>query len=161
MKTVRQHSAGDTFTRTVPDGCKTKTQWAKEGMILKDGARPAAWVLMGDNLHEFAVFSPESVEPGKIERPKAVTSKQIEKAWNQLKPHLSKNYYYNLILFPEEHYYAIDWVNKTTHDEGTIPLSGSKDHNGTLNRALSRIQEMLSEILKPDPAPWVKRWLDS
>lgn len=68
MDTVRTHNKGKRYTRDIPDGCFCQTDWNKKGYILKPDAKPAAWILMGDNYHEYAVFSADQVVPGRRQR---------------------------------------------------------------------------------------------
>ncbi len=53
----------------VPDQYKTKTQWGKEGMKLREDAEPAAYVYVkGPNEH-FELYLQEAVEPKQKQRP--------------------------------------------------------------------------------------------
>ena len=145
-KTVRTHSKGDPFTREVPFGCLSKSQWAKAGQVPIPNARPAAWILMGDNLHEYAVFAPNQVMPGKPEQVKRITARQLERAFERLKPLLTPDRHYDLVIATDQHYYVIDWWYYNEEGNmvsGSINLSGGDRGMGTMRQALASLERLI------------------
>ena len=150
MITRRTHSRGEPFNRDIPDGCKSKSQWEKEGFILKPTAKVTAWILMMDNYHEFAVFNADQVMPGKVKRPPRKTFKQLEKLFLQYKA-----FYPDAELYGDDSLY---WINIQYLDvyndrvkNDTLWLSGyynqrsGRAERGSLNEAYEELEKMIAK----------------
>lgn len=150
IATIREHHKGQPFTRDIPAGCKPKSDCAKDGMILIDGATPAAWILMGDNYHEYAVFGPDQVIPGKIApKPgKRVTYEQLERLFEEyceLEPHADD-------LYQESGYYCFSLWMPDHNKHRNVELSGHCDSNsgriaphGNRQQAYAKLKVMIEK----------------
>jgi hypothetical protein len=139
MHTVRTHEKGKPFTHTTPEGCQTKSKWQKQGFILKPDAKPAAWVLMGDNYHEFAVFAPDQVIKGEypMKREKPVTAKMLDDLFEQYLKIVNRS---DLYLIQENGHYWVDtWDSQKDQFKTEFELSGHYDErSGRLTTRGSR-----------------------
>jgi hypothetical protein len=151
MKTVREHIGGKPFTRDVPEGCKPKSRWAEEGYVLKPDAVPAAWILMGDNYHEYAVFAADQVVPGETHKPGSkVSARRLEKLferYQELVPSAAD-------LDQEPGYYSFYHVLGRDEDGNMnvqhVELSGHYDKRshhftrGSREKAYERLKELVA-----------------
>jgi len=129
----------------VPADCKTKTGWQKAGYKLKDGAKVTHWVRADDNQTYTAVFAPSEVEQGKAKRDNGeyATARQLEQAFNRLKPFLDDPQA-RLVQDAANRHYYIEYPsqNRTRNLSGGMN-SRSEFKRGSRQKALERIESLI------------------